>query len=134
MNVSLSSCTLDQFVCGNGECLDLERRCDVSYDCKDESDEDICRTAIFREGYDKEISPPAPKGLNKTKVAIAMTIENVIEVNEIKNLFHLKLKLKYTWIDRRMCYHNLKASDDMNNLAQEAVSRMWIPQMTFENT
>ena len=62
-----------------------------------------------------------------------MTIENVIEVNEIMTLFHLKLQLKYTWIDRRLTYHNLKPSTDMNNLAQETVSRMWLPQMTFEN-
>ena len=38
-----AGCSSEQFTCGNGQCIPLERRCDRRRDCRDGSDEDSCR-------------------------------------------------------------------------------------------
>uniref|UniRef100_A0ABM5GM22 SCO-spondin n=1 Tax=Pogona vitticeps TaxID=103695 RepID=A0ABM5GM22_9SAUR len=45
--VPLSICSTKQFSCGSGECLALERRCDLRRDCQDGSDEAHCVDCIL---------------------------------------------------------------------------------------
>ncbi|XP_066483571.1 SCO-spondin-like [Tiliqua scincoides] len=42
-----SACSNKQFSCGSGECLALERRCDLHQDCQDRSDEANCVDCIL---------------------------------------------------------------------------------------
>ncbi|XP_063157945.1 SCO-spondin-like [Candoia aspera] len=42
-----SACSSKQFSCNSGECLTLERRCDLRYDCQDGSDEASCVDCIL---------------------------------------------------------------------------------------
>ncbi|XP_063003641.1 SCO-spondin-like [Elgaria multicarinata webbii] len=42
-----SACSTKQFSCGSGECLALERRCDLRHDCQDGSDEANCVDCIL---------------------------------------------------------------------------------------
>ncbi|XP_060137056.1 SCO-spondin-like [Zootoca vivipara] len=42
-----STCSAKQFTCGSGECLVLERRCDLRQDCQDGSDEANCADCIM---------------------------------------------------------------------------------------
>ncbi|CAI5789335.1 SCO-spondin [Podarcis lilfordi] len=42
-----SVCSAKQFTCGSGECLALERRCDLRQDCQDGSDEANCADCIM---------------------------------------------------------------------------------------
>ncbi|XP_015186771.1 PREDICTED: vitellogenin receptor isoform X2 [Polistes dominula] len=43
---SINLCNKNQFVCRNGECVNLTSRCNSRYDCKDRSDEENCTTII----------------------------------------------------------------------------------------
>ena len=36
-------CPPNQFECGNGQCIDASKKCDLQFDCSDASDELDCR-------------------------------------------------------------------------------------------
>jgi len=38
----VDQCEDDEYQCGDGSCIDIDGRCDDSYDCPDESDERDC--------------------------------------------------------------------------------------------
>lgn len=44
------SCTEKQFKCKNGQCIDLQKVCDLKVDCNDSSDErdEICKVRVYR--------------------------------------------------------------------------------------
>lgn len=38
----MKDCHANQFTCSNGQCIDLAKKCDQTYDCVDASDETNC--------------------------------------------------------------------------------------------
>jgi hypothetical protein len=55
--VMLTTCREGQFTCSDGQCIDIEQRCDQTSNCRDETDEDNCRMVIMKENYNKKIAP-----------------------------------------------------------------------------
>ena len=53
----LSPCTDGQFTCDDATCIDLYKRCDLSPDCKDGSDESGCNLIQLPPVYRGDISP-----------------------------------------------------------------------------
>ena len=41
------NCTMGQFACENGQCVDAEKECNLIKDCEDGSDEAICSKITF---------------------------------------------------------------------------------------
>ena len=79
-NLTLHSCTSENFACDNAFCIAMERRCDAIEDCSDGSDEQDCRKLIRRQGYKKELTP-VPKRGEFAKVNLSLNIID-IEANE----------------------------------------------------
>ena len=46
-----------EFTCNDGQCIEMEERCNQVPDCRDESDERGCRVIVLKDGYNKNISP-----------------------------------------------------------------------------
>ena len=56
-SLKLSGCGEEEFTCSDGQCIDINSRCDQIVDCRDESDEEDCRLLVLKNGYKKDIIP-----------------------------------------------------------------------------
>ena len=69
--VKLSSCEEGEFTCSDGDCIDIEKRCDKIQNCQDWSDEIGCTTVNIPKGYLKEFAPiKLEKDLSIRKVEV----------------------------------------------------------------
>lgn len=57
LTLKLSGCSEDQFTCDDGQCVDINSRCDQINDCRDESDEHGCQLLVLNNGYNREVPP-----------------------------------------------------------------------------
>ena len=62
LNLSFSTCKLDDFTCRDGNCEKMKARCNGRYECEDGSDEDLCKSIHPKNGYNKAIVPPPLDG------------------------------------------------------------------------
>ena len=66
--ISFTRCTSQQFACENGECVEMQERCDSKADCTDLTDEKGCRLYQTDDDYLKDKLPPTLLGLSKVQV------------------------------------------------------------------
>ena len=55
--MKFSGCADDEFTCSNGQCININKRCDQIVDCRDKTDELDCRLLVLQDGYNQVISP-----------------------------------------------------------------------------
>lgn len=106
--LKLTSCTLDQFTCGDGTCVDLEQRCNLELDCADYSDELNCDTLIVPPGYEIRLPPPKLNSATPTPVLMDTEILMVRNLNLLTSRLVIDLSLTRTWLDSRLVYKNLQ--------------------------
>ena len=53
INLTLSTCSDEEFTCDDGYCISLEEKCDGKLNCKDGSDEVYCNRIVTEIGYNK---------------------------------------------------------------------------------
>ena len=53
----LSGCLEDEFTCADGQCINIDNRCDQIINCRDKSDEQDCQLLVLDHGYNKYIPP-----------------------------------------------------------------------------
>ena len=134
VTLTLTGCLEDEFTCKAGDCVPMKVRCDGKVDCEDTSDEESCKLAVVLPSYNKEMNPPPIKGETKVKVTLAVDIEDILEVEEINKMFHVKYILSTSWIDPGLTYHHLKRNPDQNILSKVEKSSIWTPRVIFANT
>ena len=141
--MNLNSCTQDQFLCSNGDCVMMEQRCDREVDCTDQSDERECSIVSLPEGYDREMPPSQKTSMNTKKPAeiiVQMTVFDISNVNEKMGSLTTGFVLDTYWIDDRLTYNFLKKNEKMNNIPQVNSTKnilefeVWTPTLMFENT
>ena len=47
----MTSCSKGEFTCNDGQCIDMEERCDQTTNCLDKSDEENCRMVNMEVGH-----------------------------------------------------------------------------------
>ena len=112
--VSFSTCSLDQYTCNDGLCVELKSRCDGQVDCEDKSDEFECRLVEESKTYKKDLPPPPQQ--NKTKVEVEMSIEviNMGGIDEIESTVEFQFILHMAWFEGRRNFLNLRESGESN--------------------
>ncbi|KAK4307059.1 hypothetical protein Pmani_021151 [Petrolisthes manimaculis] len=132
--LTLTPCSPQEFTCNDATCVPLTHRCDLKYDCRDNSDELDCQLVSFPEGYQKHLPPRNPvdpqAGLD---ITFSLGVES-LEVTTLAMTMEVSYKLQLIWVDSRLQYQNLKMNEALNILDQTTMNNLWIPQVSFINT
>ena len=138
IKIKLTSCSPGLFTCGDGQCIDMENRCDQNPNCIDQSDEVDCQMLVKSDTYKKTI---APFSYNATSgqvipvlVNVSMDIISLLKFKEVDMEFVLKYQIKKEWFDTRLTYWNLKERRYANALSVEEKESIWLPILIFTNT
>ena len=131
-NVTLSSCTDDEFTCNDGSCVRAEHRCDWKEHCLDGSDEAECRNVLSPIGYNKFLTPTPDSGEN-LNIDITVTILDILKIDEVEGDFIIQLATKREWFDNRLTYQDLKNDRYLDKLSNEEQNSIWSPYLIFDN-
>ena len=141
ITLKLTGCKEGEFTCDDGQCIEMERRCDQvtgkEPNCRDESDENGCQLIILKNNYKKNIPPvgqaddgsPIP-----ANVSISITLMKVVEIEERGHSIHLQFEIKLQWKENRVQYQNLKDKISLNALSNFDISKLWLPLVIYDNT
>ncbi|XP_076058520.1 uncharacterized protein LOC143035535 [Oratosquilla oratoria] len=130
--LSLSSCDSNQFSCSDGSCIPFGSRCDLKFDCLDDSDESQCEIVNFPEDYRSKL-PPRPRSNSALPISINVSMDT-INIDTSTMLTSVSYNLKMSWFDNRLTYNNLKSLTRLNTLASDQVDMLWRPVIGFINT
>ena len=134
INMSLSKCTQDQYMCNNGQCVSLEMRCDDKDDCKDRSDEDQCRLVVVSDGY-RNFKPPRNNDDSMLPLHPNVVVEIIrfLHIGDVNEEFQLEFLVQIKWTDARVKYLNVRKSYNANKLSEKEKSLIWKPSLGFPN-
>ena len=100
LSVKLSNCVEGQFSCGDGECIDIDQRCDRVKHCADRSDELDCKTVEIPPGYQQEFVPiklEEDLSITKVETVVGVAIKDVINIFEKEGSIGLRFTLSMEW-------------------------------------
>lgn len=130
----LSPCPPKHFSCNDATCIPIHYRCDLKYDCRDNSDEWDCNLIAFTQDYQRHL-PPRLSGDEELSLPIILNVTiETIAVQTLDMTMEMAYEIAMTWLDNRLNYLNLKANDSLNKLHISTVRKLWIPQINFINT
>ena len=132
MKLKFTTCPPENFTCNDGQCIDMEKRCDQTLNCKDESDEDGCQMLFMKDNYNKKIPPS--KFDEPIVVDVSLAVKKILKLAEVDHTFSMKFRLILEWYDHRLVYYGLKKQRSSNIVQEEILSKMWIPYILFENS
>lgn len=130
----LTPCDYEDFTCDDGTCISHHSRCDLKYDCRDESDELDCELVAFPQEYQKHLSPRPPgAAFDNLRLILDIAIET-IDIETFGMIMQLSYEMEVSWFDDRLKYLNIKPEKDLNKLPMKNVLQIWIPIVQFLNT
>ena len=131
---NLNPCNSNQFNCDDGICIDLDKRCNGFDDCSDISDEFNCFTLKESGHYNKDIISTGTKDPDKKKrIEVSLDVNDVLDVNELKEHVRIKFSITLTWKDERLEYQNLRPHESMNSLNKREMELIWLPEIYYVN-
>ena len=109
-------------------------------DCPDGSDEIDCDKIHISKSYLKDVPPISVLFANdgqlkpgKVKLNISLTLESILDLDEVKSLMKLKIKLNVTWEDSRLTYIKMHPQQ-LNSITLSQKKSLWLPSLVFDNT
>ena len=100
--LTLSTCTLEEFVCDDGTCQPEFRRCDGVMNCEDGSDENKCILVRKKSGYDVKRAPPPFDGGSLLSMMYTLDVFSVADVKMSNFYIEVDLSISFEWQDRRL--------------------------------
>ena len=134
--LKMSGCSENQFTCNDGQCVDINLRCDQVSDCRDKSDEESCKILLLDAGYKKRV-PPMSSNQSKrdpAKVFVGIRILKVVDIDEENSFKEIQFRITLKWKEMRASYYNLKKDAFLNILSEKNLEQLWLPEVIYENT
>ena len=139
VQLKLTGCPDGYFTCDNGDCIDMEKRCDQLLNCEDETDEVNCNILLLKTSY-RKMSPPSRieskngrEVMTPSEVSVSIRLLDIAAIKESDNEIDIKFEVNLRWFEFRAFFHNLKKTSSQNAFDYKDVERLWIPNLVFEN-
>ncbi|KAG7169454.1 Gamma-aminobutyric acid receptor subunit beta-1-like 2 [Homarus americanus] len=130
----LTPCLYQHYTCDDGTCIPHHYRCDLKYDCRDQSDELDCELILFPKDYHQHLPPRVPgKEDSKLPVVIKVIVKS-IDVQTVEMAMKLSYEIEMSWYDNRLQYYNLKSNDSLNSPRLDTMMKLWSPLVKLLNT
>ena len=130
--LKMSGCQEKEFTCNDGQCVNMDLRCNQLPDCRDKSDELNCKILVLEDGYNMEV-PPVDSS-DPVDVSVSIDLLKLVDINEEDYSIEIQFEISLVWKEKRAMYHNLKKRDSLNALSQNDIKLLWLPEMVYENT
>lgn len=132
VELTLSSCSEEQFTCSNGDCIELEKVCNYYLDCLDGTDESICDHILpIGSSYNKATSGAINGEIQK--VGIDVMLDQILELTLAQNLMKVVLRVTVQWCDWRVKYKFLH-NNETTRLGQNEIDMLWQPFVLMSGT
>ena len=91
--LKFTTCSLGEFTCDDGGCINIEERCDQIEQCQDKSDENNCHFILLESDYKKNIAPFIMGNNNTDRQASRFFIYLYSIKNTIIKIYLLSVKI-----------------------------------------
>nr|XP_045599679.1 uncharacterized protein LOC123758956 [Procambarus clarkii] len=133
IELSLSACDDDQYMCRDGECIPSTERCNLRSDCHDGSDEETCNFLLLPKGYRNYLTPVNPETGEKLGLHPHIILTRFDAIEDISMTVSMELKVSLSWLDHRLTFANLQDSQRASLISRSDQDSMWLPDYKFEN-
>ena len=133
VHLTFSQCYPNKFTCESGHCISLEDRCDIAYDCKDQTDEKDCDKTHIKDDYIKE-DLPVSITREPCTIYINISINSFSEISTKKLTFTTDFYMNLRWRDLRIEFRDLNPEFVMNRMSQMDLDKIWQPKLLFDNS
>ena len=131
--LKMSGCEDGDFTCDDGQCVKMYQRCNQMPNCRDESDETNCQVLVLKKGYNKNV-PPINSDNPVVNVSVSIDLLKLVDIDEPDYSIKIQFEIMLKWKENRATYNNLKKADALNALIQKDISKLWLPEVIYENT
>ncbi|KAG7163496.1 Neuronal pentraxin-1-like 1 [Homarus americanus] len=133
VELSVSPCGENEYMCANGYCIARENRCDLKDDCPDRSDEGGCSQVLLSPGYRKHQPPPPAMKDNPLLVQASVDIKRFSTVSDVDRFVALEMQIELMWVDSRVEFLNSRWNQEANIMSAEEAKTIWQPNLRFLN-
>ena len=108
------------------------KRCDINFDCKDQSDELNCDYLSLGANYGSELIPrDDPK--KPCLVHMNVSVLAFPEIDTVHLKFTADVYLRLRWYDFRIAFKDLNDVTTLNSLSRQDRDAIWSPKLDFLN-
>ena len=66
-------------------------------------------------------------------LGISLTVETILDLDEVHTSMKLQLRLEVNWIDPRLEFNYLRQGQNTNSLSPKQKQNLWLPTLIFAN-
>lgn len=126
----LTACEADEFTCDDGSCIAKSRRCDLTIDCADQSDEMGCSVVLVPDGYAPKLPPPTVDA-RPVPFHVALIFTSIREFKLVDFIISADFIFRLQWLDSRLTFSNLRLSYLANEV--DTLTSVWTPSVQIRD-